>query len=277
MEDNQQNKLIEAKQKLGEDTFKDIRRLAKEVISSGLSPLASESAVMISIISGRELGIPPMAAINNIYDIQGKATQSIHLMNALAIKNNVSFEVLKDFEIEKTYTDANGITYDEDEVQLNVKNELWQLATNAQLKDPVSKQKIIEKGLKVIIVTTERVTEILLTRELGPNKIRTFKSKYKYSTAVRSGLVKKGGAWENDPANQCLVRALSKGFRYLGDDFLLAMPYETTEMMDAKGIEYKISDESIVSNITIIESADKKTESKSESNLNNNKNEIEIK
>jgi len=257
------NKVI---QNLEKGSFEDLRILAQEVIKSGLSPLPSESAVMIAIISGRELGIPPMAAINNIYDVGGKATPSIHLMNALAINNDVSFEVLKDFEIERTYTDGEGNLYDEEEVKLNEKEGVWQVVTKAQLSNEASKAKIVAKAIKIIVVSSERVTKVLLTRQIKDKPNRTFISTYKLSTAIRAKLIKPGGAWDIDPANQCLVRALSKGFRYIGDDFMLAMPYETTEMMDAKEIEYAVNDESIVSKITILDK--EPTINENQSNIN---------
>ena len=63
-----------------------IREQASVLLSSGFLPasIKSPEAAMAIILTGRELGIGPMAALNNINIIQGKPTLSPQLMLAMA-------------------------------------------------------------------------------------------------------------------------------------------------------------------------------------------------
>ena len=55
-----------------------------------------ESGIMMTILAARELGIPPMLAINGgINNIQGKLEISARLMNAMMRKNGISIQILE--------------------------------------------------------------------------------------------------------------------------------------------------------------------------------------
>lgn len=82
-----------------------IREQASVLIASGFLPASVKSpeAAMAIILTGRELGIGPMAALNNINIIQGKPTLSPQLMLAMANGTNQ----VEDIKIE---ADGNGAT-----------------------------------------------------------------------------------------------------------------------------------------------------------------------
>lgn len=66
-----------------ETPIQDLMLLAKGLVSSGLIPVRKPEQALAIILQGRELGIGPMAALNNINVIQGKPTVSPQLMLAL--------------------------------------------------------------------------------------------------------------------------------------------------------------------------------------------------
>ncbi len=69
-------------------------KLAKFLFESGMFPdVKSVAGVLATIEFGRELGIPPVLALNNIRNIRGRLTISSQLMLGLAVKNGVSFIV----------------------------------------------------------------------------------------------------------------------------------------------------------------------------------------
>jgi hypothetical protein len=224
--------------------FGELKKLAKVVIESGLSPLDSENAVIMAVLQGKELGIPPMASVNNIFDINGKATPSIHLMNALALKNKVTHKILVDYEPKYKYLDGNKVPYPEELVLKKVDNDEWSLLDSEYLQNKEVLASLPKDKKCIIRYLVDRFTTVEGVRTFKDGRTMTAKATYKYSTAQNSGLIKNSGAWVKDPQNQMHVRALSKLFRLLGDDFLLGLHYEATEMMDAEGIDYDLDGDS---------------------------------
>lgn len=82
-----------------------IREQAKVLVASGFLPssVKTPEAAMAIILTGRELGIGPMAALNNINVIQGKPTLSPQLMLGMVNGTNQ----VEDIRIE---ADVNGAT-----------------------------------------------------------------------------------------------------------------------------------------------------------------------
>jgi len=71
------------------------KTMAKGAVSSGLYKGKEESIIMI-MLAARELGIPPMQALNGgIFIIQGSVVISARMMGALIRKSGHSFEVVE--------------------------------------------------------------------------------------------------------------------------------------------------------------------------------------
>lgn len=73
---------------------------AEVLINSKLVPpsLKTPEAVVAVILQGRELGFGPVTSVNNINNIQGKPTLSIHAMTAKISQAGIVYQVIKDFE-----------------------------------------------------------------------------------------------------------------------------------------------------------------------------------
>ena len=72
------------------DDIRSMLALGEQFVASGLMPDAVKTAAAVVVIlqKGRELGIPPMQAINGIHVIKGKPTCSSDLMMALIYRDH---------------------------------------------------------------------------------------------------------------------------------------------------------------------------------------------
>lgn len=73
---------------------------AQMLINSGLVAFKKPEQVVLAANLGRALGISFDVAAQNIYNIQGKPTLSVHLISALARKAGIDWEIIKDAEKE---------------------------------------------------------------------------------------------------------------------------------------------------------------------------------
>jgi hypothetical protein len=70
--------------------------LAEVLCKSKLVPLKSPQDVMTALMTGRELGLPFITSISQIYPINGRPTLGVHLQKALCIKHGIHFEKTED-------------------------------------------------------------------------------------------------------------------------------------------------------------------------------------
>lgn len=72
------------------ETWQTMLSMADHLVQSGMLPkhITTPAAAVAIIQRGRELGIPPMYALNNIVYIQGKATTNSELMLALIYRDH---------------------------------------------------------------------------------------------------------------------------------------------------------------------------------------------
>lgn len=78
------------------DTPARMLALADVLCQSKLVPLKSPQDVMTALMTGKELGLPFITSISQIYPINGRPTLGVHLKKALCIKNGVHFEKTED-------------------------------------------------------------------------------------------------------------------------------------------------------------------------------------
>lgn len=70
--------------------------LAEVLVKSQLVPLKKSQDVMTALMTGKELGLPFITSISQIYPINGRPTLGVHLKKALCIKHGVHFEKIED-------------------------------------------------------------------------------------------------------------------------------------------------------------------------------------
>lgn len=82
----------------GFSNLNEMKSFAGELIKSRLIPFKTpEEAVAVALL-GRDLGIGFSTAMNNIYNINGKPSMSVHLAAGLAKKLGVDWEIVRDGE-----------------------------------------------------------------------------------------------------------------------------------------------------------------------------------
>lgn len=87
-------------------SMKDARILAKDMHDSRMfSAYGSPQGVLSTVMVGRELGLPAMASLRCIYNIEGKHSLSASLMVALVLRSGLAefFEPISFSETEATY------------------------------------------------------------------------------------------------------------------------------------------------------------------------------
>lgn len=90
------------------DNFKNLdemKSFAAELIKSKLIPFSNPEQAVTVALMGRDLGIGFSTAMNNIYNIAGKPSLSVHLAAGLAKQRGVEWQIEKDAEMIK---DAEG-------------------------------------------------------------------------------------------------------------------------------------------------------------------------
>jgi hypothetical protein len=85
---------------------------ARELVSTGFCPSAikTPAQAMAIILTGQELGIPPMHALRSIHVIEGKPTLSAELMLALMLKGGVQITWLGSDEERASLAATRGQT-----------------------------------------------------------------------------------------------------------------------------------------------------------------------
>jgi len=77
----------------------ELHRIACKLFQSGLFPNAKSEAGAFAIVEyGDELGVPPMIALQNINNIQGKLSTGAQLMLALAMRRGVEYQIVEESE-----------------------------------------------------------------------------------------------------------------------------------------------------------------------------------
>lgn len=78
------------------DTPAKMIELGKVLCKSKLVPLKSAEDVAVALMTGKELGLPFITSVSQIYPISGRPTLGIHIQKALCIKAGIIFEKIED-------------------------------------------------------------------------------------------------------------------------------------------------------------------------------------
>ena len=70
--------------------------LGKVLAKSQLVPLKKPEDVVVAIMTGKELGLPFIASVSQIYPINGRPTLGVHIQKALLLKSGVTYEKIED-------------------------------------------------------------------------------------------------------------------------------------------------------------------------------------
>lgn len=227
-----------------------MKQIARELITSRLCPLTTESDVITAIITGNQYGFPFMTSVTNIYPINGKTMMSVHLHRALILKHKILFNKIYDYEaiyqfglltedktgfdlVDRPNPKGGGIIKVPKEIKVGI------LATKPE-----------NYG---IIKEIDRITKYSFTRYMkmptGDYEKLTVYSEYKMSDASKAGLLEKDN-WEKHPPRMLDARAFGIGSKEIGADILLGV-YTINELADEYNLNYTVSEgmeETVITN-----------------------------
>lgn len=240
MEGNKQIAKLEANIEL--NSTESIMAFGKDLMKSGLCPthIKKPEDALIAILTGKELGFKAMVSLHNVHPIGGKPTIGVHIKRGLLLKAGVKISVLKSYEPLYQYIDKDNLQYGENEIREGVKAGKYVLLLPVPPVGGYPKEKIQIQARLVdheTVIKFERKIKQPDGNWANMEHIETFR----YSDAVRAGLVKDDGNWLKYPKNMCLSRCLGFGAAIIGDDILCGI-YSTDEMCDVHNIPYTMSD-----------------------------------
>lgn len=186
--------------KLSEFTSaEDILKYAELLISSKLVPTSFKTPeqIVAVVAQGRELGFGPVTSINNIHNIQGKPTLSVHAIAALLKNSGIVYKLIED----GVYVKSDGTT---------------------------------DKIKQADVAYVDRRTTIrFYEKPKGMNIIVDNEVSFTLSEAKSQGLLDKDN-WKRMQLIMLRNRCLTVGARFVAPNALLGM-YEATEWADVTG------------------------------------------
>jgi len=231
-------------------SFKNLDELeafGDRIAKSGFTPLKEGKDVVAAILYGRELGLPEMTSVNNIYPINGKGTLSVHLLNALLQKNGIVVEVLKNYEPCMPFAfkgeDGKAAIYKNGVLgKRNSDNSIPEGFAPLILREGFADETPKDYEVKGTSITNYK-TVLKFTRMLkqlnGTYKETIIESSFSLAEAKVAELYPKKDNWKNYPKQMTLNRALAFGARLIAADITMGM-YETSELADATGVYYTV-------------------------------------
>lgn len=70
--------------------------LGKVLAKSQLVPLKKPEDVVVALMTGKELGLPFVTSVSQIYPINGRPTLGVHIQRAILLKNNIIIQKTED-------------------------------------------------------------------------------------------------------------------------------------------------------------------------------------
>lgn len=203
------------------DTFSSVQDIVKFAKDIGIKGNPQQVAQII--LRGKELGVPAMTAFDNIYIINGKATLSGHLVNALLTKAGIEFETICD----NWYLGKDGSV------------------SPVKITDPNPGVKAADS--KIPNVSIDRICRIKFYKKSPWRKNKDGSPAVIEETVdytweeVKSAYLHDKDTWKAYGKKIFWLRTLVFGARRIAADVLLGM-YEFSEIADANNVGYKLDE-----------------------------------
>lgn len=197
-----------------------LQRQANLIIDSGIVTKLDTAGVMAIWATGHELGIPPMAALNNMNIIDGKPVLNKHIINTLVQKAGWTPVLTENF-----------VSYQEGDVR-----------TTYRFLFTAGIEKLRAERKKLVKEVTNEVALASINRDIDfqlSAYIRDFS--FTWADATLMQLTNKSN-WQKMPKIMMQTRCLTLGAREVAPEVLMGM-YETSEMADVSGTPYVLDEE----------------------------------
>jgi hypothetical protein len=193
--------------------------LADVLVGSSLVPLKKREDVVMALMTGKDLGLPFMASITQIYPISGRPTLGVHIQRAILLSNGV---------IAQKTEDAVSI-YEFAELDAEGKAKTIQKNTTEGLKPfpiivgrGIASEQPPNTGKRKIDSRTTYVFTREIKMKSGNYKELQVTSSFTYGEAVEAKLTEKP-VWQQYWRRMLDARAYTNGAREIADDLLLGI------------------------------------------------------
>jgi len=189
----------------GFQSVEEMMALARVLIKTKLIPitLKEPEQVVAVVLQGKELGFDAITSLNNIHNIQGRATLGVHAIAALLKRKGIVYKLIED-------------------------------AVFVREDGKIDKIKLPET------IYVDRRTTIRFYEKFGKDTIENDIS-FTASEAKNQGLLDKSN-WKRMLIIMLRARTLAIGARFVAPDALLGM-YESSEWADAKDVDLELDED----------------------------------
>lgn len=198
-----------------------LRKQAEMIAESGIAPTTIPEHIMIMWQTGKELGFPPMASLNNIFVVEQRAVINKHLINALLNRAGWKAVLVEDF--------------------VPINQEGTDVRTTYKFINVRKINELIEKKKELVKIQNQEIVATLLEDYKLEAEAYVQYYSFTWSQAASMNLTGKSN-WLKMPAIMMQTRALVFGARHVAPEAMMGM-MEITEWSDAKGVEYKLDED----------------------------------
>lgn len=193
--------------------------LGEVLVNSKLVPLKTPQDVMTALMTGKDLGLPLMASLSQIYPINGRPTIGVHIQKGLLIKNGIPFEKIEDavnlYEFVKADKDGKPVFIDKVVNGVNTKiPEVMGYGTIEEQPENTVKRAIDKR-------TTYQITRAIKMAD-GKFKTMTAKGSFTLSEAKEADLHEKD-VWIKYWRRMLDARAFTNAVGEIADDITLGL------------------------------------------------------
>lgn len=204
-----------------------MRALAEVLCKSSLSPLKKSEDVVMALMTGKELGLPFVTSLSQIYPINNRPTLGVHIQKAILLKNGVIFE-----KVEDAVTIYNFLKKNKDGTAPETTTVKDDKGRTREIPVIVSNGTIEEQPSNTFKAPIDTRTTYKFTRELkqpsGKFKEISAKGSFTISEATDAELITKD-VWKKYWRRMLDARAFTNGAREIADDLLLGI-YSPSEL-----------------------------------------------
>jgi len=195
--------------------------LGEVLVKSQLVPLKKPEDVFVALQTGRDLGLPFITSVTQIYPINSRPTLGVHIMKGILLKSKILFEKTEDavtiYEFVKA--DENGKTLMK---EVTLKNGTkGKIPLEILGKGTLKEQPSSSTKRAVDTRTTYKFRREVKMRS-GKFEMQTAYGSFSISDATQAELMEKE-VWKKYWKRMLDARAFSIGAREIGDDLLLGL------------------------------------------------------
>lgn len=248
--------------------LEDALAFAKVMVSSKITPFNTPEQALVAITFGREIGMTPAVAIQNISVVNGKATLGIHAVSSRLINGGVQYEELyngvpvpryflfypTDEEQSTPLTEKGYLQLIDDGFPVKLCDFFGSKEQQKQQKkkyyDEFGKDHMLV-GRKPDPSETKIVkTAIKFSRWVNVNNVPTLKTHTEvlYTSDLSAAVLAKDN-WVNNFRVMLRTRCLMFGSRFFAPD-LMSGVYDLTEMLESMDANFNVDDSGQVTNIS---------------------------